>query len=803
MCFFSCIPILFSQDIPSEIKTTGTIYGRVLNNENNQPVEYASVALFGIMDNSASLGTITGLNGVFKIEDVPIGAYDLEISFLGFKKTKVNQILVTPKKDEIFLGDVSLEPDLQKLEEVTVTGRRSEIIYKSDKKVITIENDLAAKGGSIVEALEEMPSVKTDMEGNLTLRGSSNYTVLIDGKPSAIKGSEALQQIPANKVEAVEIITNPSAKYDPEGEVGIINVITKKVFSDGITGVINGSYGSHDRYSADLLLNYRKNKLSFFGGFDIKYNPMKGTGYRNRSTYDGNAVISRYADMNMSIIRGKTEVNGGFNYSISNRNNLNFETNIGRQYFERNPYSNITELSDTTEYIISDSQYNREIKFATSTLNYQHLFDLSGHKLDAVLFYSGSEMNQTDLLTEEIASDKWKPAFNSIHQFSDEAGNRNEIRLKLDYTRPLRKNGKFEAGYQGKIENNNLSQDSEYQNFIENVSIHSADGISIDRNIQALYGLYTSKFSNFDYIIGLRSEYTGRNMDSPFIDSTYSFDYFNCFPSLHISYSKSKNTQLQLSYSRRINRPNIRQLNPYIQYIDEKNQKKGNPVLAPEYINSLELNYIKRIFLSFVSAELFYRQIRDIISPVWSFEEDEVLLLSYKNLDQDYSLGCEIMSSIQASEWLRLLLSSSIYRYNIQGDAMGFDVNNSSNTWNIRFGSTFNLNKTHTRIQLNGLYNGEKAGAQGNRAGFFATVLGINQEIIKNKLNATLQFRDPLSTMKFNTYSENDFFTNEMEFLPNTPIISFNVSYKFNNYKKSSKEIDNINEFDFGDDLMF
>jgi len=252
---FLALAISYGQELPGEIKTVGKIYGQVINKNTGKPVEYASVALYNIMDSSVVFGTMTNANGDFIIKEIPLGIYNLEISFVGFKKTRINRIVMRPKQNEIFFGKIELEPTAFNLGEVTISAEKSQFEYKSDKKVINIEQDIAAKGGTVVDALENMPSVKTDLEGNLTLRGSSNYTVLIDGRPSSLKGSDALQQIPANMVKSVEIITNPSAKYDPEGEVGIINVITKKSFSEGLTGILNGSYGSLNRYSSEAVLN--------------------------------------------------------------------------------------------------------------------------------------------------------------------------------------------------------------------------------------------------------------------------------------------------------------------------------------------------------------------------------------------------------------------------------------------------------------------------------------------------------------------------------------------------------------------
>lgn len=791
----------YCQNNPGEMKILGKIYGQVVNQNNGEPVEFASVRLYNLMDTTVVLGTMTNQHGDFIINEVPIGLNNLEVSFVGFKKTRINQVLITPKVPEIFFGKLEIEPTSINLAEISITAEQEQFEYKSGKKVINIEKDIVAKGGSVVDALENVPAVTTDMEGNLTLRGSSNYTVLINGRPIVLKGSDALQQIPSNTVSSVEIITNPSAKFDPEGEVGIINVITKKTLSEGLTGLMNSSYGSLNKYSTEGAFNYNFGKFAVNSSFNISNNPMEGKMSRLTESLRDNNLLLRNSDMNMAIGRKLVNAGLGLNFMPDKRNNFNLETSLGSQTFDRNSYAQIISNQDSISYLLANSDNTKNTRFISTTFNYQHLFDLAGHKLDASAFYAHSISNQDNLLNEDISDLNWVYQATSIFQQFNEDGNGNELRFNVDYNKPLKNNNKLELGYQGKIENDNLDQNFKFNNFQINENFKNNGITNIARNTQVIYGLFSGNLYKIDYKIGLRVGGIQQQVKQEPKSNDFNYQRIDVFPSLHLSYSKGLSNQLQFSYSRRQNSPSFSFLNPYLEFIDKNTYRQGNPNLEPEFINSFELNYSKRILFSFISAELYYRETVNKITPFWLQQDDGPLLISYENLDNDNFFGLDLMANLNVFKWWKMMLGASFYNYNIQGDVLGYDINNSSNTMNLRLNSRFKIEKSGTQIQLMGIYNSPKASAQGSRAGFFVSSIGINQEIIKNKLTATLQVRDIFNSMKFETVSEEAFYTNDVTFKPSTPFYSVSLNFKFNNFKKSSQQFDNINEFNFEESI--
>ncbi|KPK84703.1 MAG: hypothetical protein AMS27_09280 [Bacteroides sp. SM23_62_1] len=795
---------------PENMPKDGYMKGIILDEVTDEPVEFASVALYSQRDSLLVTGTITDMTGQFEFKELSYGAYYADIRFVGYKNTRMSSIVVSPQNKTIDLGEVKVERSVTELDEVKIVAERPQMEYKIDRKVVYVESNITAAGGTAVDVLENTPSIQTDIDGNITLRGSSNFTVLIDNKPSVLEGSEALQQIPASSIERIEIITNPSAKYDPDGTAGIINVIMKKQRLQGFNGIVNGSYGSFNQYSGDVLLNYRLNKFNLFAGFNIQNRSMQGSGSSERESYLNDTTYYLLSDEQNEMGGTGSGFKTGFDFYPDGNNTISLQANIGSRGFGRSSISQYHEFSMPSiadYYYLQKSGSERNSDFYSLTLNYDHNFGNPEHKLQASLFYSRDndsdfeELKDTDTDASWIGNDA-EPYI----QRTLESGDENEFRFNLDYYRPVGKEGKFETGYQLRYESG--TTDYLFDLYDHNLNAWSNvegrnNNVELARNIQSGYAIFGTSTKIVDFQVGLRAEYADRVIHQISMDEQYKINRIDLFPSAYLTKQLPFEQQLQLSYSRRINRPREFFLDPFPTYMDLLNIQIGNPGLEPEYVDSYELNWQKKIKTTFVAAELYYRQTNNMMSRVTSLRDDNIMIHTMDNIGTDHSLGTEVMVTASPFRWWELNASGTMFHYRINGEIEGEDVSQQTNTWNARLNNNFKL-KWDTRIQLMSFYNAPSITAQGERGGFFMINAGIRQDFLDNKLTATFQVRDIFSTMKMSFTSEGSNFYTHNERMPRSPVFTISLSYRINNYKK--RQVNNgsdTNEIQFQDPESF
>ena len=787
----------------------GVVMGTIMDPDLNKPVEYATIGLFSGRDSSLVTGTISQSNGQFRIEEVPFGKYYIEVTFVGYEKRKVNSIMITPKNTEYNMGVINLKQAALDLDEFEITADKTHIEYKIDKKVINLGKDLVATGGSAVDVLENTPSVQTDIDGNVSLRGSSNFTVYIDGKPSVIGGSDALQQIPASTIDKIEIITNPSAKYDPDGIAGIINVITKKQKGKGFNGIINATFGTGEKYGIDGLFNYRMGKINVFAGFDYNDKTNFGSSIVSRETKINDTLY--YSDIVGDRNRGRSgyELRTGVEYDINNNDYLSLSFDYGSRGYGHNSYSKYydhTKPLTLAEFYVNDNDFLVEKLYYSSKLFYQHKFKKPEHQITFSGFYSSGDGQDEENLLEYITDNHWyidlqnDPFMQRVFENSHDA----DIRLNTDYVRPIGKEGKLEAGYQYRFNNGETDYmleiyDAVQDKWTENTALHN--DLKFSRDIHSAYTTYSNNLGKFDYMLGLRLESTNRILEQNILDTSYVVNRLDYFPTLHLSRKLKNNQQLMASYSKRIHRPREYYLDPFPNYMDEHNIRMGNPALEPENIHSMELSYQKRFKSNFISVETYMRQTQNKIQRItYLTDTGNILVRTFDNIDKDRSIGLEVMGNFEFTKWWTLNTSVNVFNYSIEGNLLDENVSQTINTWSFRLNTSFKL-KWGTRIQLSGFYTGPSVTGQGDRDAFYYTNLGIRQDFLKNKLSATLQVRDIFGTMShtMNSYGEN--FATSMIYSREPHVVSLTVTYKINNYKVD-KRSKGGGDADFGDEEM-
>lgn len=764
----------------------GKLTGKIVDSNSGNPMKYANVVVYKLKDTTMVTGAITDDKGVYMLSEVPYGRYLVKIKFIGYDVKQVTDVIVTPKAAITDMGTIKLNPDANNISEISVQADQTPVLYHLDRKIVKVSSNLSATGGSAVDALDNTPSVNVDIEGNVSLRGSSNFQVLIDGKPSAFTGSDALEMIPVSTIEQIEVITNPSAKYDPEGTAGIINVITKKRALEGTSAMLSVSGDTNGSMGGDLTVNYKTEKVNYYVG--VNYNDRSRSGYRESDNYTMNNDTTFYTssggDRNGGHIR--SGVKFGADYYLSTKGTLSAGINYGQMQRNRNSYSDYQEwtLPETIRFNSLSNDFSDHTRDNYSVnLDYVHKFNNFGHELKLSSTYKiGTSLEENG--SEQFDVDDQSNIISG--KTSSESGEDNDFRFKADYTLPVSETGKLEAGYQLRAEKETEKYDVTYfgnLDLLANDELGNTLNSEYTRQINSVYGIYSNEYKKLGYQIGLRGEYTDRLLINKNDGSEYTIDQFDYFPSLHLSLQLPADMQMLASYSRRIDRPRNYYLEPFLTWRDAYTVWQGNPGLKPEYIDSYELSLQKKYGKSYVSLEVFHRKTNDKSERVRSVFEgyNNVLIHSIANVGDDYSTGAELMLNLNLKKWWNFNVSSSAYHYLIKSDV--FDTDNEDITWYVRGRTSFIL-PWNLRLQFDGNYSAPSVTAQGSMEGFYMFGSSIRADFMDRKLSVNFKVSDMFGTGKHEFVSSGEDFYSRMLFQRDAPVFGLSVSYKFNNYKE-------------------
>ena len=782
---FSQVPPA-AQGSMNAVPKNGKIIGIILDTETQKPMEYANVTIFRKQDSKLVTGNISNTDGSFTISDLPYGSYYVEASFIGFEKTTVNDVKITATSTTIDIGKIGLAASRQDIGTVNVVAERNRVEYKIDKKVINVTNDINAAGGSAVTVLENTPSVDVDIDGNVSLRGSSSFTVLIDGRPSVLTGSDALRQIPSSAIQNIEIITNPSVKYDPDGMAGIINVVMKRNVLSGVNGIVNVNLGTGKKYGTDMMLNYKTKKYNLFFGGNWNDNTDKGSMSSSRETYanDTTTYLNTTGSRNQS--RGGTQIKGGFDYYPTEKTSITVSSQIGNYDFSSFGNGNLHNYQIPAGkfdiYSVQNTNSGRSGNFVSANASFLTKFDEVGlHKLEGSFDYR----NRTGLTDENNDEYRSDASFTQKNEYlsqviTNENSNSDDYRAKLDYTLPLKGGDKFEAGLQSRIESER--EELNFSNFGVNDPKYTSD-MDFKEDIHAIYATYTGNVKAIQYVVGLRGEYNKRSI-THFKDNVaypHKLNRFDFFPSAHFSYELVDKSQLMTSYSRRINRPDGRDLDPFPSYMNQYTIRTGNPDLKPEYTDSYELSYMKRFGSSFVSLETFYRTTNNLMTQLTTVT-DGISYMTVTNLNRDYSMGGEIMGNIDVTKWLLINTSFTLYNYKLKGEVLGKSINRESTNYSGKMNATVKFSPD-SRLQITGVYRGPSVSAQSDQKGMVYSNLSYRQDFMKKRISATLSVRDVFGSMKMQGTSFGDNFRSTFKNMREPRVLMLTLSYKINNYK--------------------
>ncbi|MCB9000543.1 MAG: TonB-dependent receptor [Bacteroidales bacterium] len=770
--------------------TSLQISGKVIDEASKKPIEYATVAIYSATDSSLISGTVTDANGLFKINGLSKGEYYLQVNFIGFEKKITQKISLSNRKASIDLGEIGLKPANVELEGVVVKGEKSRVEYKIDKKVINVDKDLTSKGGTAATALENTPSVQVDTEGNVTLRGSSNFTVLIDGKPTALKGSDALKQIPAAAIKQIEVITNPSAKYDADGQAGIINIIMEKNKMLGLNGNVSVSYGNAHKRTGNILLNYRLKKVNFFGGIDFNDNVSHLDLDMNNYTMLNSDTLRSLNDGVQMNQNYNFSYKGGMDIDFNENNSMSVSGNVGNQSYDRGVNSNIKSwyIPLTNDMYSASRNINDVSGFVTgANADFTHKFT-ENHTLSfsgTFSSWNGPDKNTLDYYSTNSDFENFVVASRIKYRKDDY---NYQARFNVDYSKQI-KEGKFEAGVQYRYEHRN--EDYVFQNYDVNTDTWTVNSnftydLRYKNPIYSGYATYSNKLWSIDYQVGVRSEYFDRKITHSNSSDPIVYSKFMLYPSLHFSKNFNDKHQLQLSYSRRVNRPMPFLLNDIPQYIDTLNIFMGSPYMKPEYTDSYEFNYRVSLAKVTISAQSYYRNTTNVFAAIRTMRDDGVMIHQYTNADRETAFGEELGVDFKVAKWWQLSTGGNLYHYTLDATVNSTARDQQVNTWDARLISNFNL-KWGTRIQAVGYYRAPSVDANGDVSDFYVVNLAVNQPIMKGKGSIGISARNLLNSIKFDINMDGLTYSNTYAIRVEGPIVMVNFSYRFNNFQNRQR----------------
>lgn len=777
--------------MPNNIK----IEGRILDADTQAPLEYATATLFSLQDSSIVTGAISDQAGVFSLDTRP-GSFYLQVEFISYQSQTISPIVISKEMQRHTLEDIVLSTSSATLDVVEVRAERSEMQMTLDKRVFNVGKDLATRGGTAADLLDNVPSVSVDIEGNVSLRGNENVRILIDGKPSGLVGvgnSNGLRQIPTNMIERIEVITNPSARYEAEGMTGIINIVLRKDKKSGFNGSFDLTLGIPDRYGAAANLNYRKEAFNFFVnyGFNYQNNPGEGLLYQEFYKNDSTFILDQTRDFERTgfshnvkfgsnyYINDKNTLTASLMYSTSDRENQN--TTIYNDYINHFP-SNFIEKTVRLDDELEDRNVQRY------SLNYSKNFDSKKHQLTADIQYEETtETEDSDFLEQYFDAENLPNGNSDLIQRSANAESSKRLLLKADYVYPFSKDGKFEIGAQSSlrtIQTDFLVEELKDQNWQTLAGL--SNNFDYNEDIHAIYAAYGNKYGNFSFLAGLRAEWADVTTELEQTLERNQRDSFNLFPSLHLTYELAKQNSIQLSYSRRIRRPHFWHLNPFYSYSDARSFFAGNPNLNPQYTHSIELGHVKYWDKGSISSSLYYRYTDGVFERIRTINEDGTTVSRPQNLATEDAYGAEFTFSYKPSKWINFNGDFNFYRSIVDGTSIAPDLESDNYTWFGRISSKLSVLKG-TDIQLRLNYRAPTNTTQGERKSITYATLGASRDLLNKKATLTLSVNDIFNSRKrrYTTIGSN--FESQGEFQWRSRSASLTFNYRINQKKKRGR----------------
>lgn len=792
---------LLAARLAAQKTDTGSVVGTVVDPASGQPVEYATLALKKKTGTETVHSAVTDSHGAFAIENVPFGDYRVVYGRLGADGKETPGFRVDARHRAIDLGQLAAGGDAVKMEKFEVTTQREAFSNSIDRKVYNVGQDIQSATGSASGLLQNVPSVQVDIEGNVSLRGNDNVLILVNGKPSTLMNSAnrsmSLEQMPADSVEKIEVITNPSAKYKPDGTAGIINIALKKKREPGYSAAVRANAGNDGRYNFGFNANYNPGKYNVYASANLRQDDRPRFAQDNRSHLDAatNSIVStsQATTEHMRPLSRLAQVGADYNVDDATKLGTSLSYNL-RTFFRDSTVSNLSRNAAgvvTSDYDRdrTDSEWQKTTEFAAT---FEHSFAKEGHDLNFELKRDRHWEQEDNHYTNLYRTPVTPTTFDYTTMHPTETG----TELTADYTYPFDDDGKFDAGYA--LEANKI--DTDFRGGLRDpvtgtstVDLTRTNRFIYHDHIHALYATYGRPVGKFGFLAGLRFEDTSVDTNQVTAKLAGKNSYARFYPSLHLSYNLSETGQLQLNYSHRIHRPESDDLNPFPEYQDPFNLRAGNAHLLPEDTHSIEAGYQYKKDDTTYLAAIYFRQTDHAFTTITRYIDSVTLLTTQENLSANRSGGLELAATRDLGHQVSVNFSANAFRSEIDASNLGLSGTRSTIAWNAKLNASWHVSKT-SLVQFNTNYTAKRLTAQGDRLPTFIANVGLRHDLADKRTAFVFTVSDLFNSLKERSVINTPTLHDEITRRRSSRIIYAGFIYNFG--KPAKKKKDDSLQFD-------
>lgn len=778
--------VLFTLSIPAFAQVT--IQGKITD-EAGAPMSFSNVAVYNQSDSTLATGAVTDATGIFRASVKP-STYYLKITFISFEDLLIPNVRATGTSVDI--GTVVLKTSKSILDEVVVQGEKSSMELSLDKRIFNVGKDLANSGGTAADILSYVPSISVDPEGNVKLRGSDNVRILIDGKPSGLvsfQGAGGLQQLQGSMIERVEVITNPSARYEAEGNAGVINIILKKDRNQGFNAALDVITGYPVNMGGAANLNYRHRKVNFFINYTIAYRVLPATGRQYQERYSGDTTFYLRQTNDGTITGFNNNIRGGLDFFFTEKSVL-----TASYLFRRSDVKRLTDIvyrdfifneSNPTDVIMRHQDEDEIEPNSEYSLVYKKSFQNKGHEFiaEAKLLDNWETSDQT-FTQNYYYPDMTNDASRNILQRSINNESDKQVLFQVDYIQPIGKVGKFETGvrtsFRKMVNDYFVSQQRSDGSF---ETLPGLDNIfRYNENIHAAYGILGNKTGKVSYQAGLRAEWTDVETELEKTQEVNPRKYANLFPSAHVTFDLPNENDIQVSYSRRVRRPFYNDLSPFMTFADSRNFFSGNPNLNPEFSDAFDFGYITYFEKGSLTSSIYGRHTTSKIERIRVVDDAGNAMTLPQNLRSEVAYGIEFTSALSPVKWWKVDFNFNFFHADIDGSNVVSTYKASTYSWFTRQSSRFMLPKGFD-VQLRTNYEAPQKTAQGRRKAIAYADFALSKEILKGRGNLNFNVLDIFNSRRVRTITEGENFYTSGNFQARKRQFNLTVSYRINQAK--------------------